>query len=281
MSARIAAVLLLAPCLAGCPVPISHTETLSPPVVGVVRHSDGTPVVGALVAVAYGYSRTPCGQTTSQVTTDSAGVFRLEAKQKDYKVVWVIPNLDRFPPGYLLCVGVGDTLLPAYGGRGSLDAESEPDSVDCVEWQWRERTRVACAGKAMRGVVEGGRWQDDVTPNGASVTPSAASVTPSVARGWYRLILTTEDSGRTSRPLAVVQWLERAEPGAPVTVRATAELPFRGKMEWGVGDPALGEVYGRWCASMTTVRKTFFGFKNEWLRFSLGPPGQTHPVQRC
>ena len=126
----------------------------------------------------------------------------------------------------------------------------------------------------MRGVVEGGRWQSDVTP-------SAASVTPSAARGWYRLILTTEDSGRTSRPLAVVQWLERSEPGALVTVRATAELPFRGKMEWGVGDPALGEVYGRWCASMTTVRKTFFGFKNEWLRFSLGPPGQTHPVQRC
>ena len=267
MSARIAAVLLLAPCLAGCPVPISHTETLSPPVVGVVRHSDGTPVVGALVSVAYGYSRTPCGQATSQATTDSAGAFRLEAKQKDYKVVWVIPNLDRFPPGYLLCVGTGDTLLPAYGGRGSLDAESEPDSVNCVEWQWRERTRVACAGKAMRGVVEGGRWSLDTLGM--------------TARGWYRLILTSEDSGRTSRPLAVVQWLERAEPGALVTVRAAAELPFRGKMEWGVGDPALGEVYGRWCASMTTVRKTFFGFKNEWLRFSLGPPGQTHPVQRC
>ena len=272
MPARIAALLLLTLCIAGCPVPITHTETLAPPIVGVLRHSDGTPIVGAQIGVAYGYAKSPCAQTKSRATTDSTGSFRLVATQKDYKVVWVIPNFDRALPSYLLCVGAGDTLLPAYNGYGSLDAEAEPDSVTCLEWEWGDRTRVTCSGKAQRAVVEGGSWQSAVT---------LSVVTPSAARGWYRLILTSEDSGRTSRPLAVVQWLERAEPGAPVTVRAAAELPFRGKMEWGVGDPALGEVYGRWCASMTTVRKTFLGFKNEWLRFALGPPGQTHPVQRC
>ncbi len=249
-------------CLAGCPVPISHTETLSPPVVGVVHKSDGTPVVGAQVAVAYGYARTPCAQTTAHATTDSAGAFRLVATQKDYRVVWVIPNLDRFPPSYLLCVGAGDTLLPAYTGRGSLDAEAEPDSVTCLQWEWRDRTRVTCSGKAQRALVSGGRWTDED------------------ASGWYRLILTREDSGRIQRPLAVVQWLAQTGPDSPSTLVATAELPIRGAVEW-VAEPALGEVFGRWCASLLTERKIPFGFRKEWLRFKLGPPGDAHPVSQC
>ena len=250
-------------CTAGCPVPISHTETLSPPVVGVVRKSDGTPVVGAQIAVAYGYARSPCTRATSLATTDSTGAFRLVATQKDYRVVWVIPNLDRAPPSYLLCVGAGDTLWPAYTGWGSLDAEAEPDSVTCLQWEWRDQMRVTCSGKAQRAVVEGGKWADED------------------AAGWYRLILTSEDSGRTSRPLAVVQWLEQSGPGSLPILRATAELPFRGNVEWGVAEPALGEIYGRWCASMLTLRKTHFGFKREWLRFKLGLPGDAHPVSQC
>jgi len=269
MSARIAAVLVLAPCLAGCPVPIRHTETLSPPVVGVVHKSDGTPVVGAQVAVAYGYASSPCTRATAQATTDSAGVFRLVATQKDYRVVWVIPNFDRAPPSYLLCVGAGDTLLPAYNGVGSLDADAEPDSVTCLQWEWRDRTRVTCSGKAQRSIVSGGRWPSDVTPSAARGT------------GFFRLILTREGSGRTMRPLAVVQWLEQTGPDSPSTLVATAELPFRGNVEWGVAEPALGEIYGRWCASMLTLRKTHFGFKREWLRFKLGLPGDAHPVSQC
>ena len=93
-------------------------------------------------------------------------------------------------------------------------------------------------------------------------------------------MLTSEDSGRTRRPLAVVQWLEQPAPGDPVTVRATAELPFRDVLEW-VGEPALGELYGRWCASMMTVRRVPFGFEREWLRFKLGPPGEAHRVGDC
>src|SRR5256885_2764090 len=130
MSARIAAVLVLAPCLAGCPVPIRHTETLSPPVVGVLHKSDGTPVVGAQVAVAYGYASSPCTRATAQATTDSAGVFRLVATQKDYRVVWVIPNFDRAPPSYLLCVGAGDTLLPARSEEHTSELQS-PCNLVC------------------------------------------------------------------------------------------------------------------------------------------------------
>jgi len=262
MPARIAALLLLAVAIAACPVPIRHTETLAPPIVGVLRHSDGTPIVGAQIGVAYGYAKSPCAQTTSRATTDSAGVFRLVATQKDYRVVWVIPNFDRALPSYLLCVGAGDTLLPAYNGYGSLDAEAPPDSVTCLQWEWRERARVTCSGKAQRAVVEGGRW-------------TAGDTT-----GWYRLILTREDSGRTRHHLAVVQWLTQPSPGSPATLRATAELPFRDVLEW-VAEPALGEVYGRWCASMITNRKTPFGVKKEWLRFKLGPPGEVHRVGDC
>ena len=78
-----------------------------------------------------------------------------------------------------------------------------------------------------------------------------------------------------------MQWLEQTGPDSPSTLVATAELPFRGNVEWGVAEPALGEIYGRWCASMLTLRKTHFGFKREWLRFKLGPPGDAHPVSRC
>src|SRR6266516_768127 len=258
---RVAPLLLLA-CTAACPVPIRHTETLSPPVVGVVHKSDGTPVVGAQIAVAYGYARSPCTRATSLATTDSTGSFRLVATHKDYRVVWVIPNLDRGPPSYLLCVGAGDTLLPAYTGRGSLDAEAEPDSVSCLQWEWRDQMRVTCTGKAQRTLVSGGRWKDGD------------------ATGFFRLILTSEDSGRIQRPLAVVQWLGQTGPDSPSTLVATAELPIRGAVEW-VAEPALGEVFGRWCASLLTERKIPFGFKKEWLRFKLGPPGKGRPVSQC
>src|SRR5216117_323478 len=44
-------VILLAPCVAGCPMPISHTETVSPPIVGIVRGPDDRPVRNVAVAV--------------------------------------------------------------------------------------------------------------------------------------------------------------------------------------------------------------------------------------
>ena len=70
MPARIAALLLLALCSAACPVPIRHTETLAPPIVGVLRHSDGTPIVGAQIGVAYGYAKSPCAQTGDPAQAD-------------------------------------------------------------------------------------------------------------------------------------------------------------------------------------------------------------------
>src|SRR5205809_377812 len=167
---RVAPLLLLA-CTAACPVPISHTETLSPPVVGVVHKSDGTPVVGAQVAVAYGYARSPCTRATSLATTDSTGSFRLVATQKDYRVVWVIPNLDRFPPSYLLCVGAGDTLLPAYIGRGSLDAEAEPDSVTC-NGAWRSRPWGRSTGAGARACSPTAR-RPSASRRSGSASPSA------------------------------------------------------------------------------------------------------------
>src|SRR5256885_15396389 len=130
--------LLLLPCLAACPLPITHTETVSAPMVGVLRQSDGTPVGGVPVVIA----GSDCSRPAHSGTTDSAGGFSFPAAEQTHHVLWVFPG-DRGLPGYVLCVGSGDTLLAAYHGAGRMEGPWLPDSVTCVQWTWRGRRRTS------------------------------------------------------------------------------------------------------------------------------------------
>jgi len=134
-------VILLAPCVAGCPMPISHTETVSPPIVGIVRGPDDRPVRNVAVAVTAGSGST-CTEPALRDSTDAAGRFRLPAAKKTYHVFWVIPNFDRAMPAYSLCIGTGDTLLPAYEGLGAIQGDAPLDSITCVQWSWRKHRTV-------------------------------------------------------------------------------------------------------------------------------------------
>src|SRR5438046_5698200 len=89
---------ILAPCTAACPLPIAHTETLSAPLSGVLRRSDGTPLPGAVVAMSPEYRDSTCANDTLRTTTDSAGTFQLPAFQKRYRLACLVSNFDHAVP---------------------------------------------------------------------------------------------------------------------------------------------------------------------------------------
>ena len=256
-------------CTEACPIPIAHTEALSPPVVGVLRGSDGVLISGARVTVATEYDDSACARAALETTTGAAGTFRLPTTEKRYGVMWVIPNLDRLPPGYRLCISVGDTLQTAYFGRGSLRAPAPLDSLTCLEWAWNRRTRITCTcfAGAEQTLASGGTWTDGE------------------ATGWYQLILTEEPTRvphrrfPVERPRAYVQWVEPGSNDSRATVRSMVELSIDPKVT------ALWEIdlltrYRKWYVSLRGTRPKFMrDFASTQLMFELGPPGHVRSVE--
>jgi len=228
------------------PAPNPHTEALSAPVVGVLRQSDGAPISGARVRVSTDYDDSVCARATLETTTDSAGTFRLPGTEKRYRIRWVVPNLDRAPPGYRLCVSVGGGLQAAYFGRGSLQAPAPLDSLTCLEWAWDGRTQVTCScfARAEQTLAFGGTWTNGETS------------------GWYQLILTTVPTrvpGRrfpVYRPRAYVQWVEQASNQSRAMVTNIAELPIDPKVTalWAI---ELLTRYRKWYASLSGIKPKF------------------------
>jgi len=252
---------ILAPCTAACPIPIPHTDTLSAPVSGVLRRSDGTPVRGVEVAVSPDYSDSTCARAIVRTTSDSAGGFRLPAAQKRYRVMWLVP-MESFFRAYSLCVAASDTLRTAYHGYLKLPAKNPPpDSLSCLEWAWAGRTRVTCSGAAQTALVSRGGW------------------TAGDASGWYRIISILEDGRRDDRPRVFVQWVARSGTSPRDTVVAMAELPL-GKALYRA-NVAVEEGAGQWCANVVATRKVLMGFKDASFRFALGQPGETRLVRAC
>jgi hypothetical protein len=263
------AVCFLTLCTAACPLPIAHTEALSAPVAGVLRRSDGTPIPGARVAVSTDYDDSVCAHAALETTTDSAGTFRLSGTEKRYRVMWVVPNLDRVAPGYRLCISLDEGLQTAYFGRGSLSAPAPLDSLTCLEWAWNDRTRVTCSAfaRAEQTLASGGRWTE------GEIT------------GWYQLILTeapTRVPGRrvpVQRPRAYVQWVERGPNDLRATVTRMVELPIDPKVT-GLWEIELLQRYGRWHASLRGTKPKFMrDFASAQLMFELGAPGQIRSVE--
>jgi hypothetical protein len=254
---------------AACPLPIAHTEVLSAPVVGVLSRSDGTRISGARVAVSTDYDDSVCAHAALETTTDSAGTFRLPATQKRYRVSWVVPNLDRFPPGYRLCVATDEGLQTGYFGSGSLRAPAPLDSLTCLEWAWNDSTRVTCScfARAEQTLAFGGSWTHGETT------------------GWYQLILTeapTRIPGHrfpVQRPRAYVQWVGRGSNDPRATVVKIGELPIDPKVT-ALWEIVLLQRYGKWYASLHGTKPKFMrDFASTQLTFELGAPGQIRSVE--
>ena len=232
--------------LAGCPLPIPTTEATSAPVVGRIVREDGIPAPNIDVVISTGWSDNACGKVAVRTRTTPSGAFELPGTEETHSVTWFVPNLDRGPMSYRLCAGVRDTLRRAYRGYGALYPPAETDSVSCIIWEWEATSRVSCAGRARRDVVEGGRWTDSTT--GAS--------------GFYRLLLTEEPTqvkgydkdAPQDRPYVYVQWVEPRPPSVPDTsapyrVHATIGLPFDRNKGWDVRELQLWQRGGQWVGS--------------------------------
>src|ERR1041384_1002555 len=237
-----------------------------------------TPLRGAPVVIA----GSDCSRPAFSGTTDSSGGFSFPGVDKTHHVTWMIPMFDRVAPGYVLCVSSGDTLLPAYHVAGRMEGPWPRDSVACVRWTWRDQPRTSCSGNAERALASGGRWIEGE------------------ATGWYQVILTREDTtppgrgrlGRRwqgpprpqNRSLVVVQCLEQSDAARPAMVRWAVTQQLDKDVE-AAGEVTLEERYNRWCATVNTVRSVrrlyWTSDKREVVTFTLGPPGQAHPVPEC
>lgn len=267
-----------APLLAACPVPVSGTQVDSSPVEGRLVREDGRPIANAEVAVSTDWRDSVCGTPRITTRTDDRGQFALPATTHQYKVVWVIPNLDRAPPGFELCAEVDDALRAAYRGRGSLGDGASIDSVECIAWTWQEQPRVSCNGRRAyrRAIATGGEWVDSATAG---------------ARGFYRLFLTSEptvvkgykESHPQGRPYVYVQWVEQnADTGAAAAryrVRTTVSLPLDRNKVWAVESMQLWQREGHWLASLHGYKHAFMNdVASTEIVFELGQPGQAKQV---
>jgi hypothetical protein len=137
--------LVLAEVALGCPAPVSHTTTYVAPVRGSVIGLDGAPSADTrVVAAGIETAGQPCTHVLAETRTDAKGTFEIPAIRKTYRVTWIVPGLDVIEPRYLLCVSVADTLRPAFAGSGSLNGSVDTESLGCIEWVWRDVTRVSC-----------------------------------------------------------------------------------------------------------------------------------------
>jgi hypothetical protein len=276
---RARTILLLAgaPILAGCPIPVAHTEATSSPITGRIVQADGAPLGGAEIVVSSGWRDAACTQAVARTRTDSAGKFQLAKTEKRYGTTWFVPNLDRVAPSFTLCVESGGALRDAYEGRGSLGETAERDSVECISWEWETSPRVSCTGRATQSLVTGGRWVDSI----------------SGGEGFFRLFLTEEptrvkgyDKDKPqNRPHVYVQWVERRDANAgagaepPYNVRATVSLPFDRDKVWAVDRLQLWRREGRAMASLHGYRHSFMDdMARTEVVFELGAPGQATKV---
>jgi hypothetical protein len=258
-AANLALLFFLVVATAGCPVPIGYTEVSSAPVSGVYRHSDGTAVPGAWVSVSTDGRDSTCSHSTLNTVTDSLGRFWLPATRTHHSVRWVIPNLDRAPPSYAVCIRIKNAIQQAYLGTGSLTEDASSDFITCLDWEWNSRLRVACSGTADRNVEVGGQWKT------------------ADSGGWYRAIVARDDDPRVFRPHIYLQWVEGAAPGFERVV-LTSELQVDHNV-WVFYDPVIWQEGQKWYLSLEGLRHVFMNdTKSAHVRFRLGPPGEATTV---
>jgi hypothetical protein len=258
------AVSLLALGATAClPLPIPHTEQITPHVVGELRRSDGSPLVDTPVALTVWDHDTSCANAVIRRSTDSAGHFALPATKVRKHIFWLTlmenPARSTF---YWLCAGTTDSAgEAALRHRTGIWGHLDGDSLACLEWVWLERLRVTCNTEREQRFVTRGDWTDGGTG------------------GTYRVIIAEEEKGLRAHWYA--QWLESSRSAAFVTVRAMAEVPADlADKTWYLTTASwvpIASTNGRWYLTVPSIKRTLWG-NTRWLRFELGPPGHMRQV---
>jgi hypothetical protein len=254
---------------AGCWLPIVLTEPGSPMVIGRYWQQDGSPAVAAGVAVTSRGDDATCARALDRGTTDSMGVFQLRPTTVRQRGIWLIPPIERFGRPYWLCAGPADSALQmAYGGGVALGApDTEADSVTCLEWGWKGRTRVNCTGPGEEEAIQ-----------------TASSWSGDGGRGFYRLIVIDKPMWDARESGVFLQWVQQSETGPRETVRETVAFPMSAKLPW-IGEARFWLPGGRPpCVSVETSgppRSLWSGPHRERIAFELGPPGHMRRVATC
>jgi len=169
---RLLTVVVLLAAVASCvPLPIPHTELATPKGSGILTHSDGTPMVGAVVAVTNEGRDVACQKFAVRDTTDAHGRFELPTINEHRRVLYVSMIENFGQPWYELCVQPSDSLSRAKRyARTSVVTHRSGGSIRCLEWAADAQWYLTCEDALHQAIAEGGRWTDGKT------------------RGTYRLI---------------------------------------------------------------------------------------------
>ena len=266
-----ASLLVVASCLlnACIPIPVKHSEQLTPTVVGTLSVDDGAPAGHYFVAATDQMKDLTCSRPGGRGVTDSLGRFRLPETSETKQIFWFTLMENFGMREYWVCVR--PAALGASGGarvdeaaRTSVWGHFRGDSLDCLRWRWRDTTRLSC--NAMPAATQ--------VPHVESQIIRGGSWTHGDMSGSYRVLLV--QIGRwESEAGAVVQWVA-GTPETANTVRAQMDLPTRDSVE--LRSASLERVGDAWRVRVKSSRKTKWG--NEiWLTFELGPPGQIREIR--
>ena len=240
-------VALLAAVASCVPLPIPHTALATPKVSGTLTHGDGTPIVGAVVAVTNEGHDAACQKFAIRDTTDAEGRFELPMIREHRRIFWfsMIENFGQ--TWYELCAQPRDSLAGVHrSARTSVWTHRSGGSLRCMDWEAYAHWHLTCQDPLHPAVVDGGRWRDGQT------------------QGTYRLI---DAEPVRFESVFVVQWIADTATAGGSRLRATAVAlagePLQSET------PQLIEKEGRWYLRATTAAY------RHWRKVAveLGPPG--------
>jgi hypothetical protein len=263
-------VLLICTCFAAAciPIPAKHQEQVTPAVVGSLRLADGAPAGDYFIAATDDEKDHTCSRPGGRGVSDSLGRFRLPATSEEQKVFWFTLMENFGWREYWVCAE--PSALGAPGGarvaspaRTFVFGHFRGDSLDCLQWSWRDTTRLSCNAEG----------NDKQFPHGANQILRGGSWTEGDVAGSYRVLLVQVGSWVDVR--AVVQWVGGA-PGTANTVRAQMDLPTRDSVK--IFQASLDHVGDAWRVRVNSTRRTRWG-NDIWLTYELGPPGQIRELR--
>jgi hypothetical protein len=250
--------------VAGCiPIPAKHQEQVTPAVVGTLTLDSGTPAARYFVAATDGDEDRTCSRPGGRGVTDSLGRFGLPATSEEKKIFWFTMMENLGMRGYWLCArpassGASGDAPAAAPSRTYVFGHFVGDTVNCLQWRWRDTMRLSCnASPNTKQILQGGNWTEgDVS-------------------GSYRVLFVVPVGRWAAEGRAVVQWVGRSS-GTPNTVRAQMDLPTRDSVE--VLGASLDHVGDAWHVRVKSVRRTTWG-NDIWLTYELGSPGVIHEIR--
>jgi hypothetical protein len=251
------------------PIPAKHQEQVTPAVVGTLSIDDGAPAGHYFIAATDEENDHTCSRPGGRAVSDSLGRFRLPETSEQKKVFWFTLMENLGSRRYWVCAG--PSALGASTGGAPLASSARTfvfghfrgDSLDCLQWSWRDTTRLSCNAER----------NDKQFPQGANQILRGGSWTEGDVSGSYRVLLVQVGSWTDVR--AVVQWVGEA-PGTANTVRAQMDLPTRDSVK--IFQASLDHVGDAWRVRVKSARKTWWG-NDIWLTYELGLPGQIRELR--